>query len=93
MRPAHTITLQPWRGLSFGERMALEGATAMLWPLKADDRMTVLINLLSAQIEAMVESEDQIDAIVDVLRLQLKLKHGEVTHETAQQAHRAPGDA
>jgi hypothetical protein len=74
MRPAHTITLKPWRGLSFGERVALETTTALLWPLKDDDRLTVLINLMAAQIDSMVETDEQIDALVDVLRLQLKLK-------------------
>lgn len=73
MRPAHTIMLTPWRGLSFSERVALETATALLWPLKDDDRLTVLINLMAAQVDAMAENDDQVDAIVDVLRLQLKL--------------------
>ena len=71
-QPAHTITLAPWHGLSFGERFTLEATTILLWPLPPDDRVTVLINLLAAQIESMVENEDQVDAIVDVLRLQLK---------------------
>ena len=31
--------------------------------------MTVLINLLAAQIDGMVENEDQIDALIDVLRM------------------------
>jgi hypothetical protein len=74
MRPAHTILLKPWGGLSFGERLALDAATALLWPLKDDDRLTVLINLMAAQIDTMVETEDQIDALVDVLRMQLKLR-------------------
>jgi len=73
MRPAHTITLQPWRGLGFGERLAIETATALLWPLQPDDRMTVLLNLMAAQIDSIAENEDQIDAILDVLRMQLKL--------------------
>jgi hypothetical protein len=72
-RPAHTIVLQPWRGLSFGEKVAIEGSTALLWPLNADDRMTVLLNLLAAQVDSMVETDDQIDAIIELLRMQLKL--------------------
>ena len=71
-QPTHTITLAPWHGLSFGERLMLETTTILLWPLPPDDRVTGLINLLAAQIESMVENEDQVDAIVDVLRLQLK---------------------
>ena len=35
--------------------------------------MTVLINLMAAQINSIAENEDQIDALIDVLRLQLKL--------------------
>ena len=81
MRPAHTITLHPWRSLSLGERAALETVTALLWPLKDDDRMTVLINLMAAQISNMVENEDQIDALIDVLRMQLKLSLGESRHD------------
>jgi hypothetical protein len=71
-QPAHTITLAPWHGLSFGERLMLETTTILLWPLPPDDRVTVLINLLAAQIESMVENEDQVDAIIDVLRMQMK---------------------
>ena len=59
-RPAHTIMLQPWRGLSFGERVVIDATTAMLWPLTADDRMTVLLNLMAAQIDSMIETDDQI---------------------------------
>ena len=62
-QPAHTITLEPWGGLSFGERFAIEGASALLWPLQSDDRMTVLITLMAAQIDTMVENDDQIDAL------------------------------
>ena len=72
-RHAHTIVLQPWRGLSVGERIAIEGASALLWPLNADDRMTVLLNLMAAQIDNMIESDDQIDALMEVLRVHLKL--------------------
>ena len=36
--------------------------------------MTVLINLVAAQIDTMVETEDQIDALVDVVRMQLKFR-------------------
>jgi hypothetical protein len=70
---AHTIELSPWRGLSFGERMALDAISAVLWPLKSDDRMTVLLNLLASQIYDIAENEDQVDAIIEVLRTTLKL--------------------
>jgi hypothetical protein len=73
LRPAHNIVLLPWRGLSFGEKVAIEGTTALLWPLSADDRMTVLLNLMAWQIDGMVENDDQVDAIIELLRMQLKL--------------------
>ena len=74
MATFHTITLEPWRSLSLGERVALEAASVLLWPLNADDRMTVLLNLLTAQVGGMVENEDQVDALIEVLRMYLKLK-------------------
>jgi hypothetical protein len=74
MATFHTITLEPWRGLSLGERVALDAASALLWPLRADDRVTVLFNLLTAQVGGMVENEDQVDALIEVLRMYLKLK-------------------
>jgi hypothetical protein len=73
MRPAHTIQLVPWRGTSTGEKIALEMTTIALWPLQDDARMTVLINLMAAQIDRMIESEDQIDALMDLLRMQLRM--------------------
>ncbi|KYK50097.1 hypothetical protein A1D31_22565 [Bradyrhizobium liaoningense] len=74
MRPAHTILMQPWRNASFGERLALEMSTVILWPLKDDDRMSVLINLLASEIDRTVTDDDQIDALMDLLRLQLKMR-------------------
>ena len=73
MRPAHTIELVPWRGTSVGERIALEMTSMALWPLEDDARMTVLINLLAAQIDRMVTEDDQIDVLVDLLRMQLRM--------------------
>ena len=73
MRPAHTIELVPWRGTSVGERIALEMTSMALWPLEDDARMTVLINLLAAQIDRMVTEDDQIDALIDLLRMQLRM--------------------
>ena len=72
-RPAHTIQLVPWRGTSTAERIALEMTSMALWPLQDDARMTVLINLLAAQIDRMITEEDQIDALIDLLRMQLRM--------------------
>ena len=63
----------------------LKQSTALLWPLQPDDRMTVLINLMAAQINRMVENEDQIDALIDVLRMQLKLS---LPHAAQEDQHR-----
>jgi hypothetical protein len=73
MPPAHTIIIKPWRGGSFSERVVLDVATAMLWPLQPDERMTVTISLLAQAMDDIAETEDQVDAIIDVLRMQLKL--------------------
>jgi hypothetical protein len=76
MKQVHMITLEPSR-LGVGERVVLDAITAMLWPLKVDHRMTVLLNLLAVQIDQLVETDDQIDAIIDTLRMTLKLsRHG-----------------
>lgn len=74
MRPAHTIQLVPWRGTSTGERIALEMTSLIIWPLQDDERMTVLINLMSAQIDRMCTEDDQIDALIDLLRMQLRMQ-------------------
>ena len=39
---------------ALGERIALEMTSMALWPLQDDARMTVLINLLAAQIDRML---------------------------------------
>ena len=73
-RPAHTVTLEPWRGGSFGERVALEMTTMLLWPLDSDSRMTVVLTLLSAEIARVADNDDAVDAILDMIRLKLKLR-------------------
>jgi hypothetical protein len=70
---AYSLTPAQWDRLSFGERVALDVATVLLWPLQPDERMTVLLTLLAEQTAAMAATEEQIDAIVDALRLHLKL--------------------
>ena len=91
-RTAHLIVLEPWSGLSFGERIALEGASALLWPLQHDHRMTVLLNLLATQINNMVETDDQIDALLDVLRKQLKLSRSQLDAPLVPEHQLRPGD-
>lgn len=62
------ITVDQWGGVSFGERWALEVASAILWPLGEDQRITVLINLLASQLD----NEEQVNAISDMLKLSLR---------------------
>jgi hypothetical protein len=73
-QPAHTIEIESPESLNLGTRVMLEAASALLWPLKPDDRMTVLITLLAGAIGAVAANEDEIDAIVDMLRMQMKLE-------------------
>ena len=74
---AHTIQTQPWQSLSVRERVALEMISGMLWPLSHDARMTVLLNLIAAQLDDVVETDDQIDAVIDAVKLRLKMLLGE----------------
>jgi hypothetical protein len=76
----HTITLEPRESLCVYDQLALKTAEMLLRPLEADSRMTVLITLLAEQIIDMAANAEQIDAIVDVLRTQLKQ---ELTPQTA----------
>jgi hypothetical protein len=69
----YTITPMQYRHTSFGERLGLEMVTTVLWPLDNDARMTVLLTALGAQITRTLQTGDQVDALIDVLRLQLKL--------------------
>ena len=73
-RPAHTITLEPWRSQSFGERLAFTMVGTTLAALQPDARMTILISLLAQEIIDLAATDDEIDAIIDMLRLHLKLK-------------------
>jgi hypothetical protein len=70
----HRIRLQPWEQGSFGERVALTMGSTILWPLSHDDRLTVLITLLSQEILAVAENEHAVDAIIDALRVKLKIE-------------------
>ena len=72
-------TLSPiaWHRASFGERFSLDVISTIMWPLRSDERMTVLMTLLSLQILDTVENENQIDGIIEMLRIQLKLTSSE----------------
>jgi len=76
MKPAHTIERVPWSHASAGVRVACEGISLMLWPLKSDDRLTALLSLLAHHIDHAADSDEDIDAILNVLRMQLKMMRG-----------------
>jgi len=73
MTQIHTIHLDPYSSASFGERLGMQIGTMLMWPLQHDERMTVLITLLDSEIRAIADNEDAVDAIVDVLKLKLKM--------------------
>ena len=73
MKPAHTIVLTPWQDAGVGVRVVCEATNALLWPLQPDDRLTALISLLAHHIPDVAETDDQIDAVMDVIRMQLKM--------------------
>lgn len=73
MASIRSLTPIAWHRASFGERLSLDVISTLLWPLPGDERMTVLMTLLSSQILDAVENEDQIDGIIEMLRIQLKL--------------------
>lgn len=75
MKQVFLLTRQPWQGLSVYERVALQTSSVMLWPLAPDDRLSVLINLLGAEIAGIADNEDAVDAVIDMLRVNLKLRH------------------
>jgi len=70
-QPAH-IVLAPWHAASIGVRVACEAVSALLWPLTPDHRMTVLITLLAHHIGGVAKTDDQIDAVIDMLRMQMR---------------------
>jgi hypothetical protein len=66
-----SVTSEPWNRLSFGVRWALQTITAMLWPLESDQRITILMNLLAAELRNGVD-EGEIDVVIEILRHELK---------------------
>ena len=71
-QPAHTVELEPWEAQPFGIRVAIEATSAMLWPLSLDARLTVLITVMGDLIAEVAENDEAVDAIIDILRVQMK---------------------
>ncbi len=69
----HRITAESILNLRFNERLALEMITVMLWPLAADERIGLLLTTLADNVCDVAETDEEIDAIVERLRLHFKL--------------------
>lgn len=59
-----------------GFRVTLEAVTAMLAPMNHDERITLLITLMAAEMADAAENDDQIDAVIAVLRKQIRIETG-----------------
>ena len=70
----HRITAESILNMRFNERLALEMITVMLWPLAADERIGLLLTTLADNVCDVAETDEEIDAIVERLRLHFKLQ-------------------
>jgi hypothetical protein len=70
----HQITTESVLSMRFGERLALEMISAVLWPLDTDERIGLLLTTLADNVADVAETDEEIDAIVERLRFQFKLE-------------------
>ncbi len=70
----HRITAESVLNVRFNERLALEMITVMLWPLAADERIGLLLTTLADNVCDVADTDEEIDAIVERLRLHFKLE-------------------
>jgi hypothetical protein len=78
----HQITTESVLSLRFSERLALEMVTAVLWPLDTDERIGLLLTTLADNVADVAETDEEIDALIERLRLHFKLeldRHGSRT--------------
>jgi hypothetical protein len=68
----HQITTESALGLRFSERLALEMITTVLWPLDTDDRIGLLLTTLADNIADVVETDEEIDILVEKLRFHFR---------------------
>ena len=68
----HRITTESVLSLRFSERLALEMITAVLWPLDTDERIGLLLTTLADNVADVAETDEEIDALIERLRLQFK---------------------
>jgi hypothetical protein len=70
------ITLESHASGSFGVRLAIQMISTVLYPLQPNDRMSVLMTMLADEILMEAQTVDEIDAIVNLLHLKLKIMQG-----------------
>jgi hypothetical protein len=68
----HRITTESVLSLRISERLALEMITTVLWPLDTDERIGLLLTTLADNIADVAETDEEIDALVERLRVQFK---------------------
>jgi hypothetical protein len=70
----HRITTESVLSLRFSERLALEMVAAVLWPLATDERIGLLLTTLADNLADVAETDEEVAALVERLRLLFKLE-------------------
>ena len=73
MMKMYSITATAFENATFGERLALNMIGMSVMPFERDDRISILMTALGIEILPQVETDDQIEAVLDQLRIQMKL--------------------
>jgi hypothetical protein len=71
-RRYHQISTESVLSLRISERLALEMITTVLWPLDTDERIGLLLTTLADNVADVAETDEEIDAVVERLRVQFK---------------------
>ena len=71
-RRYHQITTESVLSLRISERLALEMIATVLWPLDTDERIGLLLTTLADNVADVAEADEEIDALVERLRVQFK---------------------
>jgi len=69
----YSITATSFKNATFGERLALHMIGMTVTPFETDDRISILMTALGMEILPQIENDDQIEAVLDQLRIQMKL--------------------
>jgi hypothetical protein len=90
--PRSRIDNLNFRSISLGERWAITSIHWMLWPLTPDERISVLMSMFAANLLEAVNNEDELDFVIEALRLQLKLKLNAESDDAAVHGRERPDD-